>query len=1202
MYKFLEKNMKFKKYMIHLSILLILLFSVTAISAADSNNTDNMNTDVLKDDSPGAMSFMSLESDMELQTKTFDMQQNYKFNNNSDLLYVEGVNVTNDNYVINGNNHVIDCGNQARALTITGNNVAINNLIIKNGHYTFGSAIKSTTNLILNNVTFINCSGTGDINIGAVYTNNCKLTVKNCNFIDNAGDDGASISAFFSNVDIRNSTFISSSEKIIKGHLYISDSTLKMNSCTFLNTTSKYSPAIYADENSKLTITNSKFKNLHANKTAGAIATKLIKEITISNCEFDNDSSENNGGAIFIDVNGNINENKFLNARIEECTFNNCYSGFGGAILQLGGYLTLSNTNFTSNKAEYEGGAVYTSYADVFIYDSKFESNTLIDNISYGGAAYFDMGNIRISGSTFENNLGHEVSTIYIYDSNMTLLDNYFKNPSNVTSMYGVNGNVKSGRNNFTNDNYSFHNTNNNYNFENTANPFIILNNTISYDELPEKFDLRTYGWVSPVKNQGFMGACWAFANMAALESALLRYANVSYSLSVNNVQNSMLKYSKYGSTSVVEGAGINEAITYLVDWMGIYPEEYDGYDELGKISSLFITPEDIHIQNVVVVPARKNVQDIISQLKEALIKYGAVALTHNSDFNESIYYNPVNSAQYYNGKNSGDHGVTLVGWDDNYSRNNFNPQNRPPGDGAWICKNSWGTEWGDNGYFYLSYYDNSYAEEASIAYIINNDTYNRIYQLGIGGDIGFYKNGKYYFNEFTADEDELIASVGTYFEDAGSEYEFGIIVNGVLVYVQQGVSSFSGYETIKLNKYIQIKKNDTFKILFKNKAPIIMNCRIQILPDKSFVSTDKDGETWIDLKTEDAVAIIKAYTISDINITNSLVKYYGNDTPFVAKVGANETVIFEFGDENYTVIADENGLAKLPIDRDVGEYNITTTYNNISIVNYIKINSTIISSNVTRGYNSNYNYKIQVVTSAGIPLNNTKVPISINGKFKNYTTDASGYVTLKFTKLTKQQTIVVVNPSNADNKQTKIAVKSRFSGASNVAMYYFDGSKFKARIVGDDGKFVGKNQVVTIKLNKKTYKVKTNAKGYVTLKIPKTLKPKSYKLTATYKGQTIKKTIKVKQNLKTSKYTVKKSAKKLTVKATLKNGKKAVKGKKITLKLNGKKFTAKTNKKGIAKFTIKKNVIKKLKAGKKYTMQVTYLKNTIKTTLKVKR
>jgi hypothetical protein len=157
---------------------------------------------------------------------------------------------------------------------------------------------------------------------------------------------------------------------------------------------------------------------------------------------------------------------------------------------------------------------------------------------------------------------------------------------------------------------------------------------------------------------------------------------------------------------------------------------------------------------------------------------------------------------------------------------------------------------------------------------------------------------------------------------------------------------------------------------------------------------------------------------------------------------------------------------------------------------------------------------------------------------------------------MTASQIITVKNPVSGEIKTTNIKVLSRFSGASNVVMYYFDGSKFKSRIVGDGGKFVGKNQAVTIKLNKKTYSIKTDANGYVTLKIPNTVKPGSYKLTATYKGQTISKTVKVKQNLKTNKYTVKKTSKKLTVKATLKNGKNALKGKKVTLKVNGKTFT----------------------------------------------
>jgi hypothetical protein len=131
---------------------------------------------------------------------------------------------------------------------------------------------------------------------------------------------------------------------------------------------------------------------------------------------------------------------------------------------------------------------------------------------------------------------------------------------------------------------------------------------------------------------------------------------------------------------------------------------------------------------------------------------------------------------------------------------------------------------------------------------------------------------------------------------------------------------------------------------------------------------------------------------------------------------------------------------------------------------------------------------------------------------------------------LTKNQKITVKNPKTGEIKTSKILVYSRFSGGKNVAMYYYDGSKFTSYILGNTAKPVGKNQVVTIKINKKTYKVKTNAKGKIAFKIPSTVKPGTYKLSAIYKGEITKKTIKVKQNLKTKKYTVKKSAKKLTI------------------------------------------------------------------------
>lgn len=216
-----------------------------------------------------------------------------------------------------------------------------------------------------------------------------------------------------------------------------------------------------------------------------------------------------------------------------------------------------------------------------------------------------------------------------------------------------------------------------------------------------------------------------------------------------------------------------------------------------------------------------------------------------------------------------------------------------------------------------MSYYDLTLGNDENICYIINNDTYNRIYQIDVGGELAEY-DAKYYYNSFTADEDELIAAVGTYFGKAGAKYEFSIIVNDAVVYNQKGVSDFGGYETIKLNKLVQIKKGDTFKIKFKNKLFAAESLRIPVKKGQSFGSAD--GKTWTDLSTKECVAILKAYTVSDLNITEGLVKYYTNKDPFVAKVGPGEKVVFEYGGKSYPCQADENGLAKLNIASKPGK------------------------------------------------------------------------------------------------------------------------------------------------------------------------------------------------------------------------------------------------------------------------------------------
>ncbi|MDO5831368.1 MAG: hypothetical protein Q4Q14_00890 [Methanobrevibacter sp.] len=180
--------------------------------------------------------------------------------------------------------------------------------------------------------------------------------------------------------------------------------------------------------------------------------------------------------------------------------------------------------------------------------------------------------------------------------------------------------------------------------------------------------------------------------------------------------------------------------------------------------------------------------------------------------------------------------------------------------------------------------------------------------------------------------------------------------------------------------------------------------------------------------------------------------------------------------------------------------------------------------------------------------------------------------------------------------------IKSKLTGGKNINMYYSDSKTYSLKIWGDYGKVVGAGQVVTIKIGKKTFKVKTNKNGIAKLKIPNTITPGTYKIKATYHGTTVTKTLKVKKVLSLKAVKVKKSAKKLILTATLKKGKKAIKNAKVTFKFNGKTYKAKTNKYGIAKVTIKKSVLKKLKVGKKIKYQATYLKVTVKKTAKVKK
>ncbi len=171
----------------------------------------------------------------------------------------------------------------------------------------------------------------------------------------------------------------------------------------------------------------------------------------------------------------------------------------------------------------------------------------------------------------------------------------------------------------------------------------------------------------------------------------------------------------------------------------------------------------------------------------------------------------------------------------------------------------------------------------------------------------------------------------------------------------------------------------------------------------------------------------------------------------------------------------------------------------------------------------------------------------------------------------------------------------------SNSTIYYGDG-KYKVKLTNSSGKALA-GKYVSFKINGKYItKVKTNKTGWAVFKIPTKYLPKKYKFTVSALGKTYNRNVTVKQVLTIKSVKVRKYASKLALTATLKKGKSPIKSKYLTFKFNGKTFKAKTNKKGIAKVTVKKSILRKLKIGKKVKYQVTYIKDAVKKSSKVRR
>lgn len=322
------------------------------------------------------------------------------------------------------------------------------------------------------------------------------------------------------------------------------------------------------------------------------------------------------------------------------------------------------------------------------------------------------------------------------------------------------------------------------------------------------------------VKNQGVFGTCWAFASLTALESALMPEEDMDLSedhMSMNNSYN----------LSQFDGGDYNIATAYLVSWKGPVFEKDDPYGD-GVTNSNLLPVK--HVQEVQSIEGKD-----LDAVKKMVFKYGGVesAIYMAGDANNiqsTGFYNDDKNAYCYIGTDKPNHDVVIIGWDDNYPKENFTTELE--GDGAFLCRNSWGNTFGDNGNFYVSYYDTNIAVH-SVVYtkIEETDNYDNIYQsdlCGFVGLIGYGKEYAYVANVYTAKSDEVIEAVGMYATGKDTDYSIYVIpdfkdetsLNKRGEANASGSFSNAGYYTVNLEQSVKIEAGKEYAIVVRVNTP----------------------------------------------------------------------------------------------------------------------------------------------------------------------------------------------------------------------------------------------------------------------------------------------------------------------------------------------------------------------------------------------
>ncbi|MBE5935920.1 MAG: hypothetical protein E7262_09050 [Lachnospiraceae bacterium] len=394
-----------------------------------------------------------------------------------------------------------------------------------------------------------------------------------------------------------------------------------------------------------------------------------------------------------------------------------------------------------------------------------------------------------------------------------------------------------------------------------------------AYAAYPAKYSAVSRGYVTAPKNQGGYGTCYAFSAISAIETNLLKNKKVAKTIDLSeyHLVYSLFKEQGYNIKNVASyGMQPEEVHRFLTGGMNITTESKIGYSLVKKGTTPSATALD---SGTVVVKNAYRISYSKDNVKGFIGKYGSAIVAAHV---RGLYFDT--KIKNYNCTVENDklidHSFVIVGWDDNYSRNNF--KYKPKNNGAWLCKNSGGNSAIKEGYFWMSYesksvYDTIYAYEADIS-----SGYYSTYKYDSNKSNLAMKNVRVQTNIYTAKQDELLTNVMMYVEDVRCNYNIyyypgDVTTEEVADYkdkstlLKSGTTYYRGYYTVDVAKTILLSKGQEYSIIVEmtnyigNKATFAYSSSTDV-NNKSYVVYE-DEDKWKDIASDSYTCKIRVGT-----------------------------------------------------------------------------------------------------------------------------------------------------------------------------------------------------------------------------------------------------------------------------------------------------------------------------------------------------